>query len=143
MDDPCAADTARWCSGKAPADLVSCLQSHRADLAGSCRDYVEWAMVSVEALLQDCQPDAFQLCRNVGRGEPTVTCLSGNQGKLTRRCQEDFDAFARNEKASAKACAFDATRLCPDVKPGKGDVYLCLLYKGKDLSADCRKAMLP
>ena len=99
--------------------------------------------MSVQALIQDCQPDAFQLCRNVGRGEPTATCLSANQGKLTRRCQEDFDAFARIEKASAKACAFDAARLCPDVKAGKGDVYLCLLYRGKDLSAGCRKAMVP
>jgi hypothetical protein len=143
VDDPCAADTARFCPEKSTAELLSCLQSHRADLAGACQDYVEWAMVSVQALIQDCQPDAFQLCRNVGRGEPTISCLSANQGKLTRRCQEDFDAFARSEKASAKACAFDAGRLCPDAKPGKGDVYLCLLYRGKDLSAGCRKAMLP
>ena len=140
--DPCAADTARWCSGKAPADLLSCLQSHRADLSGSCRDYVEWAMVSVEALIQDCQPDAFQLCRNVGRGEPTVTCLSKNQGKLTRRCQEYFDAFIRAEVAIARDCRAEVARSCPDVKAGKGDVYVCLVFKGKDLSPACRKAMV-
>jgi hypothetical protein len=141
-EGPCAADTARWCAGKAPADLISCLQSHRADLSSSCVDYLEYAMVSVEAMLQDCQPDAFQLCRNVGRGEPTATCLSRNQGKLTRRCQEDFDAFARAESAAAKDCGADAARHCRDVKPGKGDVYICLLYKGKDLSPACRKAMV-
>ena len=141
-DDPCAADTARWCAGKAPADLLSCLQSHRADLSGACQDYVEWAMVSVQSLIQDCQPDAFQLCRNVGRGEPTISCLSANQGKLTRRCQEDFDAFARAEAATARSCAAETARYCPDVKPGKGDVHICLLYKGKDLSPACRKAMV-
>lgn len=139
--DPCASDTARWCDGRSPTDLLSCLQSHRADLSGPCQDYVEWAMVSVQSLIQDCQPDAFQLCRNVGRGEPTIACLSKNQGKLTRRCQEDFDAFARAEAASAKECADDAARQCPDVKPGKGDVHICLLYKGKSLSPACRKAM--
>jgi hypothetical protein len=140
-DDPCAADASRFCSGKAPVELLSCLQSHRVDLTGACQDYVEYSLVSVQALIQDCEPDAFQLCRNVGRGEPTATCLSGNQGKLTRRCQEDFDAFSRAEKASARACADDARRWCTDAKPGKGDVYLCLLYRGKDLSPACRTAM--
>ena len=57
-DDPCASDTARWCDGKSPTDLASCLQSHRADLPGSCQDYVEWAMVSVQSPIQDCQPEA-------------------------------------------------------------------------------------
>lgn len=140
-DDPCAADAARHCGGKAPVEVLSCLQSHRADLSSACRDYVEYALVSIQAMLQDCEPDAFQLCRNVGRGEPTASCLSENQGKLTRRCQEDFDAFARVEKSSQAACADDARRSCPGVKPGKGDLHLCLLYRGKDLSAACRSAM--
>ncbi len=139
--DVCKADAARFCDGRPPAELLSCLQAHRADLAGPCQDYVEWAMVAIESLLQDCQPDAFQLCRNVGRGEPTVTCLSRNQGKLTRRCQEDFDAFARAEAASAKACADDVARACGDVAPGKGDVFLCLVYRTKSLSPACRKAL--
>jgi hypothetical protein len=99
-------------------------------------------MVSVEALVQDCQPDAFQLCRNVGRGEPTATCLSKNQGKLTRRCQEYFDAFARAEPAIARDCGAEVARSCPDVKAGKGDLYLCMLLKGKGLSPACRKAMV-
>ena len=141
-EGPCAADTSRWCTGRAPADLISCLQSHRADLSSSCVDYLEYAMVSIEAILQDCQPDAFQLCRNVGRGEPTATCLSRNQGKLTRRCQDDFDSLARAEAVAAKDCAADAARSCGGVKPGNGDVYICLLYKGKDLSPACRKAMV-
>jgi hypothetical protein len=141
-DDPCAADADRFCSGKTPVELLSCLQSHRADLTGGCQDYVEYALVSAQAMIQDCEPDAFQLCRNVGRGEPTATCLSRNQGKLTRRCQENFDIFTRVEAASAKACAGDAQRYCPTVKPGKGDVYLCLVYGGKDLAPACRKAMV-
>jgi hypothetical protein len=140
-DDPCAADTARWCDGKMPSDLLSCLQSHRADLSGSCQDYVEYVMVSVQALIQDCQPDAFQLCRNVGRGRPTLDCLSANQGKLTRRCQEDFDLLARTETAAAKDCAADVARECPGVKAGKGNVTICLLYKGRDLAPACRKAL--
>jgi hypothetical protein len=142
-DDPCAADTGRFCDGKTPVELLSCLQSHRADLASDCRDYLEFSLVSVQAMIQDCEPDAFQLCRNAGRGAPTAICLSDNQGKLTRRCQDDFDAFARAEKASATACADDARRVCPAAKAGKGDLFLCLLYKGKNLSPACRAAMRP
>ena len=139
--DPCAADLARHCAGKAPVDELSCLQSHRNDLAPACRDHLEYVLVSVQVLIQDCEPDAFALCRNVGRGEPTARCLAGNQGKLTPRCQENLDGFARIEKSSAKACAADASRFCPDAKPGKGDLYICLVFQGRDLSDGCRAAL--
>src|SRR5512137_2458514 len=119
-DGPCEKDVARWCDASRPSELVGCLQSHRADLSEACRDYVEFAMVSVEATLQDCQPDAFQLCRNVGRGLPTLECLLAATGKLTRRCQEDVDRFVRVETSAARACEGDAVRECPGVKPGKG-----------------------
>jgi hypothetical protein len=93
--------------------------------------------------MQDCQPDAFQLCRNVGRGLPTVTCLASNSGKLTRRCQEDFDAFVRIEVSAAKDCQGDAMRECPKEKPGTGKLAICLLYQGRKLSPACRKALAP
>lgn len=140
---PCAKDEDRFCSGKAPVEILSCLQSHRADLQPACRDYVEGAMVRIQVLIQDCEPDAFDLCRNAGRGEPTTMCLAQNQGKLTPRCQEHFTRFARAEKASAAACSADASLLCPGVKAGKGEALLCLLFHGKDASAACRKAMVP
>jgi hypothetical protein len=122
-------------------DEISCLQSHRNDLAPACRDHLEYVLVSVQVLIQDCEPDAFALCRNVGRGEPTARCLAANQGKLTPRCQENLDGFARIEKSSAKACAADASRFCPDAKPGKGDLYVCLVFQGRDLSDGCRAAL--
>ena len=140
---PCEEETARWCSGKAPKDLLSCLQSHRADLSPACVEMVENGMLFLQGVILDCEPDAFRWCRNAGRGEPTATCLSRRQGELSPRCQEGYDLVARLESRSAAACAVDAARTCPDVKPGKGDVYICLLYRGTAVSADCRKAMLP
>jgi hypothetical protein len=142
-DGPCAKEVARWCDAARPSELVSCLQSHRADLSDDCRDYVEFSMVSIEATLRDCQPDAFQLCRNVGRGLPTLECLLAATGKLTRRCQEDVDRFVRIETSAARACEGDAMRECPGVKPGKGALATCLLYKGVKLSPECRKALAP
>jgi hypothetical protein len=140
-DDPCAAEIGRHCRNEAPVQVLSCLQAHRADLSPACQDHLELALVSVQSAIQDCEPDAFQFCKNVGRGEPTTSCLSQNQGKLSWRCQQDFDAFARIEARSAKACADEAARSCPGVKPGKGDVYLCLLFRGKNLSPACRAAL--
>jgi hypothetical protein len=142
-ENPCARDEDRFCSGKAPVDFLTCLQAHRADLDPGCRDYLENALVRIQVLIQDCEPDAFDLCKNAGRGEPTTMCLASNQGKLTPRCQEHFGRFARIEKTSAAACAADAGHFCPGVKPGKGEAYLCLLFRGKDVSAACRKAMVP
>ncbi len=139
--DPCAAETARWCDAKNPSDMLSCLQSHRADLSDACRDYVEFAFMTVQVLIQDCTSDAFDLCRDAGRGRPMLDCLSANQGKLTPRCQQDFDAMARTERAAAKDCAADIARDCPKVQSGKGNVTICLLYHGRDLSPACRKVL--
>ncbi len=142
-EDPCARDVDRFCSNRAPVDVLSCLQSHRADLVPACQDLVETALVRVQVLIQDCEPDAFEFCRNAGRGEPTAMCLAASQGRLSRRCQEHLDGFARAEKASAAACAQDASTLCPGVKTGKGEAWLCLLFRGKDVSPSCRKALVP
>jgi hypothetical protein len=141
-EDPCATEVERHCAGKAPVDVLSCLQARRADLPVACRDRLESSLANIQAALNDCEPDAFQFCRGLGRGEPTTTCLSKSQGKLTWRCQQDFDAFARIESASTKACSAEASRYCGGVKPGKGDVYLCLVYRGSDLSPECRAALM-
>jgi hypothetical protein len=53
-EDPCAPDLARHCPGKAPVDVLSCLQSHRNDLAPACRDRLDHVLVSVQLLIQDC-----------------------------------------------------------------------------------------
>lgn len=142
-DGPCSSDAARWCDGLPPKDQVACLQAHRADLSDGCRDYLEYVLVSIQAVLQDCEPDAFQLCRNVGRGLPTMNCLASNSGKLTRRCQEDLDRFARIERSAAKDCQADAARDCPNEKAGTGKLAICLLYQGRKLSPACRKALAP
>ena len=139
--DPCAEDVARFCDRFPPLQAPSCLQARRPDLSPACRDRVETTVVELQEARQDCEPDAFAYCRAVGPGEPTVTCLSAKQGQLTPRCQAVFDGLARQEAALKDACAFDANKYCPDAKPGKGDVLVCLLFRGRDLSLECRTAL--
>jgi len=140
-DPPCAEDVARFCDRRPPLEVLSCLQAHRADLSEACRNRVETSVVDLQEARQDCEPDAFAYCHDAGRGEPMVVCLSAKQGQLTRRCQAVFDGFARRETAARNACASEAARYCPDAKPGKGDVGLCLLFRGRDLSPECRAAL--
>ena len=140
-EGPCQSDLARFCDRRPPLELLSCLQSHRADLTQACRERVETVVVELQEAQRDCEPDAFAFCRDAGRGEPMVACLSAKQGDLTRRCQAVFDGFARREASAARACASEARQYCPEAKPGKGEVVVCLLFRGRDLSADCRAAL--
>ena len=139
--DPCAGDVSRFCDRVPPLEVLSCLQAHRPDLSPPCRDRVEVAVVDLQVARQDCEPDAFAYCREAGRGEPMVACLSAKQGDLTPRCQAVFDEFARREAAAKQACASEAGRYCKDAKAGKGDVVVCLLFRGRDLSRECRAAL--
>jgi hypothetical protein len=140
-DAPCAGDIRRFCEGKPPIDVLKCLQAKLGDLTPACKDRIDRALANAQDASRDCEPDAFAFCREMGPGEPMVTCLAKQQGQLTRRCQAVFDDFARREAANAKVCGDDARRFCPNAKPGKGDVHLCLLFKGSELSPPCRTAL--
>lgn len=138
---PCAPDLARFCDKVPPLEQLSCLQAHRADLTRACRDRVEVTVVELQMAKEDCEPDAFAYCREAGRGEPMVACLSAKQGDLTPRCQSVFDGFVRREAAAKQACAPEAGRYCKDAKPGKGELVVCLLFRGRELSSECRAAL--
>lgn len=138
---PCAADVRRFCEGKTPLEVLSCLQTHQPELSDQCKLRVDHALVKFQDARLDCEADAFAYCRDAASGEPMVTCLSKHQGQLTRRCQDTFEDFAKKEAANKQVCGGDASRLCPNVKPGKGDVHLCLVFHGKELSTACREAL--
>jgi hypothetical protein len=140
-DAPCGDDIRRFCEGKSPIEVLSCLQGHQPDLSDACKQRIDRVAADLQNAQLDCEEDAFGFCRDAGPGEAMATCLSKHQGKLTRRCQAVFDDFARREAASKDVCGSDARRLCPDKKPGKGDVHLCLLFHGKDVSPACHKAL--
>ena len=140
-EGPCASDLARFCDQRPPLEMLSCLQAHRADLSQACRNRVETTVVELQEAKSDCEPDAFAFCRDAGPGEAMVACLSAKQGQLTRRCQAVFDGFTRREAAAAAPCSSEAGRYCQGVSPGKGDVVVCLLFRGQDLSPDCKTAL--
>lgn len=142
-EPPCAADAKRFCAGKAPAELVGCLQAHRPDLAPACVDRVERVLVFFQSAANDCKPEAFELCRGTAPGMAMVDCLRAREGKLGRRCQEFLDAARARDEAAAKACRDEAERACPGVKPGRGELWMCLGLgaAGGDASPGCQAVL--
>ncbi len=140
-EQPCAADARRFCAGKAPLELLSCLQAHRPDLAPACVARVEKVLVFFQQVRSDCEPDAFEHCRGTAPGLPTVECLQGRQGKLTPRCQEFFDRVRARDAAVQQACGDEAARPCAGVTPGLGGLWMCLGLGAAEVSQACAAAL--
>jgi len=140
-EPPCAADAKRFCAGKAPAELVSCLQAHRPDLAPACVARIEKVLVFFQGAATDCKPDAFEFCREIGPGLPMVDCLRAQQGKLTRRCQEYVDWIRSRDEAVQRACADEVGRHCGGVSSGRGELWMCLGLGAVDVSPGCQAAL--
>lgn len=136
-EPPCQADAKRFCAGKAPAELLSCLQGHRPDLAPACVARVERVLVFFQGAATDCKPDAFEFCRDTGPGLPMVDCLRARQGKLTRRCQEYLDVVRTRDESVQQACRDEVGRSCPGVAPGRGELWMCLGLGAADVSEAC------
>jgi hypothetical protein len=140
-DAPCAADAKRFCDSKSTLELVSCLQAHRPELAPACVQRLERALVYLQNVKFDCEPDAFQFCRTAGPGLPMVDCLSAKQGQLTPRCQQFFDVARSRDEAVQKACSDQASRGCPGVPTGRGELWICVGLSGEDLAPECQAAI--
>jgi hypothetical protein len=140
-DAPCAADAKRFCSSKSTLELLSCLQAHRPELAPACVHRLERAVVYLQNVKFDCEPDAMQFCRTAGPGLAMVDCLSAQRGKLTARCEQFFDVVRARDEAVKKACADPAARACPGVPAGRGELWICVGLSADDLSPECEAAV--
>ena len=140
-DAPCAADARRFCDGKGPAELVSCLQAHRPELAPACVDRLEKVLVFFQSAAESCKYEAFEYCRGVAPGHAMIDCIRAKEGKLSPMCQQFFDVARARDEAARKACGDEAQRACPNVTPGRGALWICLGLGGADLSDGCRAAL--
>ncbi len=140
-EPPCAADAKRFCAGRAPVELVSCLQAHRPDLAPACVQRVEKVLVFFQSAATACKPDAFDFCPGMAPGMPMVECLRARDGKLTPACQQFLDVARARDESVQRACADELSRACPGLSPGRGEVWMCLGLGAVDVSEGCAKAL--
>ncbi len=140
-EPPCAADARRFCAGRAPAELVSCLQAHRPDLAAACVERIERVLVFFQSAATACELDAYESCRGTAPGLPMLDCLRARGEKLTPTCRQFFDAMLARDESVRRACADEAARACAGVSPGRGELWMCLGLGGVDVSDACAKAL--
>ncbi len=136
-EPPCQGDARRFCSGRAPAELLSCLQAHRADLAPACAARVEKVLVFFQGASNDCKPDAYEFCRAVGPGLPMIDCLRASRGKLTKRCEAYLDVVRDRDASVERACKDELARSCEGAKPGRGELWMCLGLGAAEVSESC------
>lgn len=140
-EPPCADDARRFCAGKAPRELLSCLQAHRPDLAAPCVARVEKVLVFFQDAATVCQADAYEFCPKVGPGLAMVDCLRARDGKLTPSCQQYFDALRARDASVQRLCADELARSCPGLAPGRGEQWMCLGLGAVEVSAACAGAL--
>ena len=140
-EPPCRADARRFCSDRPPAELLSCLQAHRPDLAPACAARVEKVLVFFQGASNDCRPDAYELCREVGPGLPMVDCLRASRGKLTKRCEAYLDVVREKDASVERACKDEVARSCPGASPGRGELWMCLGLGAVEVSESCASAL--
>src|SRR6266850_727084 len=89
-----------------------------------------------------CLPDAWQYCGNVAPGAGRLRiCLGSNWDNLSSTCREKVAEVVEKAQALQQNCGADLERLCPGLKPGGGQLYLCLKAQESKTSSQCRAAL--
>ena len=91
-----------------------------------------------------------EFCKGVPPGEGRIlACLYAFEDKDSDKCvYAVYDAAAQLEQAvnalkfAASQCKDDLEKFCKDVKPGQGRALACLDKHGKDVSQQCKDALV-
>ncbi|XP_034236975.1 Golgi apparatus protein 1 [Thrips palmi] len=135
--------------------LLSCVLDHIEDINSQCQAFfqrverVAFGDFRVfSKFMTDCADDIeIQKCGRLQTDselpsqQGTLNCLQGVIDNLSTTCRHEVlhlsvfqgDNIHLDRKLSA-ACSDDQRRFCPDVQPGSGKVYKCLLHYRLDRS---------
>ncbi len=116
-------------------------------LAGAARAE---EMPLVEKVKKACSKELSTFCKGVPMGEGrTLACFYAFEDKLSDACVYAlYDAAAQLEQAvaavkfAATQCQGDLEKFCKNVKPGQGRALACLDKNAKDVSQQCKDALV-
>lgn len=141
--------------------LLSCVLDNKDDLGAPCQLYfqrlerIAFSDFRVfSKFMTDCGTDIeLQKCGRLQTDselpsqQGTLNCLQGFIDNLSETCRHEVlrlsvfqgDNIRLDHKLSA-ACSDDQKRFCPDVQPGSGKVYKCLMHYRMDrtMSQGCQ-----
>ena len=97
-----------------------------------------------------CHTELTTFCKGVPEGEGRIlACLYAFEEKVSDKCvYAVYDAAAQLEQAvtalkfAASQCSQDLQKFCADVKPGQGRGLACLDKHDKDVSQQCKDALV-
>lgn len=100
LDENCQTEFETYCQTVTPGEgrAVACLYAHNDKLSVPCRTALydvagefKNAAENVNAMIEDCQADAVQLCSKVAIGEGRVLkCLEENRAKVSEKCRKNL-----------------------------------------------------
>ena len=143
-DSACLKDAERFCSGIPIGEgrVVTCLQARWRDLSGACQHELQEIQNRAREITLSCTNDVWQFCQNVVPGGDRIrVCLWSRWNELSSTCREKAAEVAEKAQQLSDHCGGDIDRLCPGMKPGGGQIYLCLKAQESKVSSQCRRAL--
>jgi hypothetical protein len=143
-DSACLKDADRYCAGIPYGEgrMLTCLQARWKDLSGACQQDIQRIQNASQQLTLACTSDVWQYCSGVVPGGDRIrVCLWARWSDLSSTCRDTLAAVAEKAQQLSDYCADDIDRLCPGIRPGGGQIYLCLKAQESKTSVWCRKAL--
>lgn len=153
------------CPMTVPGSYLNCLVEKREKVSDlQCSDYIqrlEWVVndfrIIIASFLQECQNDVnkfqcgrIQPYKDILQGQ-TLACLQQHLSKLEPICRKQIlhvtEIQADNIKSDRQlylACLQDHIKFCPNIRPGSGHVYKCLMQHKIDrsMTRKCQEQLL-
>ncbi|XP_034948080.1 Golgi apparatus protein 1 [Chelonus insularis] len=146
---------------KEPGSYLACLIEKRENVKDQqCSEYIqrlEWIAFSdfkiITPMVNDCRMDIdkyqcgrIQQNQDISQGH-MLACLQGHIEELNSKCRRIIFKISENQADNIKldhqlymACIQDHLRFCSSIRPGRGNVYKCLIQHRTDreMSRQCQ-----
>jgi len=143
-DSPCLKDAEKFCSRIPIGEgrVLTCLQTRWKDLSSACQNEIHRIQNAANEITLACANDVWQYCGNVAPGGDRIrVCLWSRWDDLSSTCREKAAEVAEKAQQLSDYCADDIDRLCPGMRPGGGQIYLCLKAQQSKASSQCQRVL--
>lgn len=148
-----------------PGSYLLCLVEKRDKISDlHCSDYIQrldWVVndfkIIIASFVPECQDDVnkfecgrIQPYKDILQGQ-TLACLQHNINKLKGPCKKQILHVAEIQADNIKldrqlylACTQDNIKFCPNIRPGSGQIYKCLMQHKTDraMTRACQEQLL-
>ncbi|HTO96355.1 MAG TPA: cysteine rich repeat-containing protein [Myxococcales bacterium] len=143
-DSACLSDAQRYCAQIPIGEgrVLTCLQARWKDLSSACQQEIQRIQNRSREVDQACSNDVWSFCQGVVPGADRIrVCLVTRWDDLSSTCRDKVAEISEKAEKLRQDCAADVERLCPGLKPGGGQLWLCLKAQESKTSGACQAAL--